>query len=271
VAVTLKTVKELNNFRGDGDYVVSLYLDVDGRKFPRKQAYERELKDLVHQAKKEWLKRRDLSHSQREFLKKDLEAIDQFVRLKFIRKKRKGLAIFSCSARDFWQVYPLPVSLPSCLIIDNIPYTKPLTTVLDEYERYCTVVVDRRKARIFTVYLGEIEEHSGVFEDDVPNKVKAGEWAALRESKISHHIEDHVHRHLKNVAQKTLKFFKENDFHRLIIGGHREIIPKFEKHLPDYLRKRVAGHFLAKPEVSLKDILEESLRLASSSFKPSTR
>lgn len=258
--ITPSEIKNLVDFRSDGAYVVSFYLNIDGQKFPRKQGYEVKLKALLRKGEKDWLASGGtLSKEQKAGLREDFQKIDNFVRFNFTRQGAKGIAIFSCTHRGLWQVYPLPVAMPSNLIISKEPYAKTLLAVLDEYRRFCTVVVDRRKARIFTVYLGQIEEHFGVFEDDVPAKVKEGEWAGLRQTKIAHHIEDHVLRHLKRVAQKTLVFFKEHHFDRLILAGHKETIPKLKEVLHPYLLERVAGQLWIEPEAPLKEVLEKSL------------
>lgn len=66
------------------------------------------------------------------------------------------LVIFA--AADFFQEYRLPVALPSRLYVDPDPYIRPLTVLLDEFNRYCVVLVDRKRARAFDMYLGEMEE-----------------------------------------------------------------------------------------------------------------
>ena len=251
----------LLKFESNGHYVFSLYLNIDGKSLPRWQNVEQEWNALLHQAKKEIPLLPDLSRDIKKSLDQDLKEITQFVNYKFERSGSRSLVVFSCSAQKFWQTYPLPVALRSHYVLEKKPHIRPLLLILDEYERYATVVVDRRKARIFTVYLGRIEEHSGVFEDEVPAKVKAGEWANLRESKISHHIEDHVLRHLKRVAEKILEFFKERDFGRLIVAGHEELASKFEALLHPYLQERIAGRFYVEPDVALDEILRQSLAI----------
>jgi peptide chain release factor subunit 1 len=252
-------VEKLLEFHSKDYYVLSLYLNVNGRYLPRKKHIEQEWDFLLHQAKKEIPLLPDLSKQAKTSLDSDLEEITHFVNYEFERDGFRTLVVFSCSGEKFWETYPLPVALRSHYVLEKKPYVRPLLLVLDEHQRYATAVVDRRKARIFTVFLGQIEEHTGVFEDDVPAKVKAGEWANLRETKISHHIEDHVHRHLKHVAEKTLEFFKEREFDRLIVAGHEEIAPKFEALLHPYLQERMAGRFYVEPDVSLDEILKQSL------------
>jgi len=254
-------LKQLVGFTPNGALVVSLYLNVDGAKHPRLQDYEKELRGLLHQAEREWSSGdKAVDKAGKQALKQDLDKIGAFITGSWRRHGTKGLAVFSCASAGFWHVFELPVGIPSALIVGNEPYAKTLTAVLDEYKRYCVVSVDRRKARYFTVYLGEIEEHHGVFVDEwVPDQVKEGEWAGLRQSRIARHIEDHVLRHLKDVAGLTFNFFLEHSFDRLILSGHKELIPKFRAILHPYLQERVAGEFQAGPDAPLADILKESL------------
>ncbi|MDP1809144.1 MAG: hypothetical protein Q8L35_06365 [Actinomycetota bacterium] len=261
--MTEAELKRMVGFTPDGTFVVSLYLNVDGAKHPRLQDYEKELRGLLHQAEREWIHGdKGVDKAKRRSLKQDLDKIGAFVTGNWRRDGQKGLAVFSCAAAGFWHVFELPVGVPSALIVGDEPYAKTLTAVLDEYKRYCVVSVDRRKARYFTVYLGEIEEHHGVFVDErVPDQVKEGEWASLRQSRIARHIEDHVLHHLKDVAGLTFNFFLEHSFDRLILAGRSELIPKFRAVLHPYLQMRVAGEFQAGPDAPLPEILKESLRV----------
>lgn len=259
-AIDIDAIRELTNFKSAGAYVVSFYLNVNGAKFPRKQELEVDLKALIRRAEKDWFSGAGLSHDRKQFLENDLEKISQFVRYDFSRGQTRGLAIFTSQERGFWQVYSLPVPVPSKVVVDREPYTKVLTAILDQYQRFCTVIISRRRARIFSVYLGEIEEHTQVFEDDVPAKVNAGDWASLRQTKIANHIEDHVQRHVKNIAAKTLAFFRMHDFDRLIIGGHKEVITQFIEAIHPELRERIVGQFTAGPDLPLKTVLGQSLK-----------
>lgn len=261
--MTAAELKSLVGFIPQGALVVSLYLNVDGAKHPRLQDYEKELRGLLRQAEREWINgEKQVDKAKKQALKQDLDKIGAFVTGNWRRHGQKGLAIFSCAASGLWHVFELPVGVPFALIVGDEPYAKPLTAVLDEYRRYCVVSVDRKKARYFTVYLGEIEEHHGVFVDEsVPDQVKQGDWASLRQSRIARHIEDHVLHHLRDVADMTFSFFRAHSFDRLILAGQDELITKFRTLLHPYLQERVAGEFQAGPDEPLPRILKESLKV----------
>ena len=253
-------MKQIAGFESHGKLVVSLYLNVDGSRYPRIQDYEKELHGLMRKAEHDWLRNGEILKLKKQALKKNLEKIDSYVTGEWRRKGIKGLVIFSCLEVDFWQVYELPVGLRSSLIIGDEPHAKELVALLNEFKRFCVVSVSRKKARFFTVGLNEIEEHQGVMVDEwVPDQVKEGEWASLRQSRIARHIEDHVLHHLKDIARLTYNFFVEHKIDRLILAGHKELIPRFRAVLHPYLQERVAGEFNAEPDTPLSEILKRSL------------
>jgi peptide subunit release factor 1 (eRF1) len=203
----------------------------------------------------------DLDSETRESLEQDFKHILNYVTLDFDGKGTRCLVIFSSSKQNFWQVYRLPQPVKSRLIVSNEPYVRPLTTLLDEYKRYCTVVVSRDKARIFEVYLGEITEHTDIF-SEVPGKVRIAGWYGLEERRIERHIDDQIHRHLKQVADATLNFFKEKKFDWLIIGGKKETLTAFERHLHSYLQERIVGRIDLEPDASLHEALARTQEIA---------
>jgi peptide subunit release factor 1 (eRF1) len=131
---------------------------------------------------------------------------------------------------------------------------------LDQYKRYCTVLVDRERARVFAVCLGEIEDHSQIF-DEVPGKVKASGWGGYEERRIERHIEDHVHRHLKRVADVTYEFLQNRKFDRLIVGGHGELISELERLLHNYLRERIVARINVESSISLDEALKRTMQI----------
>ena len=254
-------LKEVAGFEPNGSLVVSLYLNVDGAKRPRLQDYEKELHSLINRARHEWFTGDGgVDKEKKRALTKDLDRVQEFITGEWRRQGVKGLVVFSCADGGFWHVFELPVGVPSALIVGAEPYAKTLTALLDEYKRYCVVGVDRKRVRFFTVFLGEIEEHHGVFVDDmVPDQVKEGEWAGLRQSRIARHIEDHVMHHLKDSAGLAFNFFLQHGFDRLILAGHKELFSKFKATLHPYLQERLVGEFSIDPDAPLTEILKKSL------------
>jgi len=93
-----------------------------------------------------------------------------------------------------------------------------------------------------------------------------GAWAGWGEPKIQRHIQDHVHRHLKGVAERTFHAFKRLRFDRLIVGTPEgregKIYPLLERHLHNYLRARLAGVFPGEPDMSEHALKRRALEVA---------
>ncbi|MGY4707172.1 baeRF10 domain-containing protein [Candidatus Bipolaricaulota sp. J31] len=263
----------LRDLTGKGGPVVSLYLNVTP---PR--PFKSELRSLIHD-KWEKLQAAGLDKD----LLRRIEAIFASLRayvdeLRPLERTRL-LAIFAAE-EDFFQEYRLPVALPSRLYVDPDPYIRPLTVLLDEFNRYCVVLVDRKRARAFDMYLGEMEEDVGALVSETPSWISEGEgraargtaagtgpWAGWRESKIQRHIADHVHRHFKEVAGLLFDHFKRRGFDRLIVGGPEgaegKVVPEFLDHLHSYLRERLAGVFAGEMDLPVNEIKKRALEVAA--------
>lgn len=255
-------LRELAGFFPEESLVVSLYLDVDGARHPRVQDYQKTLRNMINQAKKDWVNGGEEDKAKKKHLQKDLEAVEDYITGQWRRNGTKGLAVFSCAKEGFWQVYDLPTSVPSALIVGREPYTRTLMSLLSKYERYCVVAADRKKSRILTVYLGAVEEGRGVdVDEDVPDQVSEGEWAGLRQSRIARHIDDHVSRHLKEVANEAYHFFLEHDCDKLIVCGHEDVLPKLKQILHPYLSERLAGEFYIDPAAPAAEVLDRVIEI----------
>jgi len=248
----------LMHFQPGDVLVTSVYLNVDGRRFTRKE-YEILLKDLLRGVTAQ-LDTQPLTNEQKRSAQEDIRKIQDYVSVEYDGKGAKSLALFSSSGRKFWQVYRLPLPVKSRAVVEPVPSVRPLSVLLDEYKRYCTVVVGREKARIFEVFLGEIQEHSDIF-NEVPSRVREGGFRGYAERRIERHIEDHVHQHLKHVADLTLDIFKRRHFDRLILGARPELLPLFESHLHTYLRERLAARLHLDPSLSVHEALRKTLEV----------
>ena len=66
----------------------------------------------------------------------------------------RGVAIFSCAPRDLWEAYRLPEVDRDELTFGPVPHVAPLLDIVDDYERYAVALVDKERARLFTVVHG---------------------------------------------------------------------------------------------------------------------
>lgn len=235
----------LVHFEAGSHYVISFYLGV-GVYRARKRAFEIEAKDIIREA----INQADPPDEEMENVRENARSVLNFIKMDF-KGKARGLAIFSCREAGLWQVYRLPVEVPEVCIVSHAPHVSPMLKLVDESRKYCVVVADKEKARIFTMYLGKITEGADLF-DVVPGMHKQGGWAQAR---FQRHINDHVNRHLKNVADAIFQYYKAEGFGHLIIGGPPEVRKRLARILHSYLQKVVAGSIAVDVMAGTDEIL----------------
>lgn len=242
-------LKEIASIGGKDNYFVSLYLNVDPM-FNQKGDYILHLKNMM----KNTIETLDKSIYKK--IKEDLEKVDNYV-LANKRIFKKGLALLSSSEISFWKEYNLGVPVRNEIIVNKTPYTKPLMDILDNYQRYGVLLVDKESARIFVVHLGEVVEYGEVRTPGIPGKQKKGGWFALSQNRYERHINFHVNLHLKDVIEKLGSFLSGEYIGRLIIGGSDEAVSMVRGMLHKTILDRVIGDvkvemFARKDEVLKK-------------------
>lgn len=230
-------LKNIAGLKGNGSYFVSLYLNVSPVTNPRGEyaiLFKNMVKEVMGSLSRDVMRR----------VKYDLSRIDACI-LSDKRDFKKGLSILSSSENSFWQEYHLSVPFKNELIVDKTPYIKPLLDIIDNYERYAVLLVDKESARIFVVHLGEITEYGEVHTPDIPGRHKKGGWFALSQNHYERHINYHIGLHLKDVVKKLESFLKGEYIGKLIMGGSPEAVLKTKELLQKTVIEKVIGSFQA--------------------------
>ncbi|MBI1854151.1 MAG: hypothetical protein HYR85_27750 [Planctomycetes bacterium] len=236
--ITRAQIDELADHKPGAYPVTSVYLDTDSRRHTGGE-YSKVLESLLI-AKKVEVEQSEYSKDQQRWILQDFAKIQEFVTSKSRNETRRGLAVFSSAAAGLWQALPLPRAIPTQVIVDDVPYARPLLVLFDEFERFCAVVVDRRRGRIFDIFMGEIQE-IGDIEDDVPKKTRGTGHLLKAETAVTRHIGEQWRAHYKNVADYALSAFRRQPFDRLVVGGPASDLSDFEKTLHSSLQQKIAG------------------------------
>ncbi len=237
-------VVQLEKFNGGDSLVVSLFLNVSPQERKR-STYLSKFKNLV----------KSQPEDKMSLVKEDIEKIEKFLQSER-ESFKKSIVLYSCTKKDLWQRYDLNMELNDLMVIDKTPYTSPLVDLLDNYQKYGVLLVDKRTARVFLVFLGDIEEYGIIHHEDVPGKHKKGGWFALAEKRYERHIEHHVKMHLKDVIDKLDDFLKIKEIKKLIVTGPDEAIHELMKMLPENIKGKIVGRAFMEKYASTEDILE---------------
>lgn len=255
---TRDQIESLSKFKSERFLTTSFYLDTDKSRLTKKEI-SLAFKNFLRNSKSR-LESRDLSKERKESLYKDLDKISKFCSQNLSSYNYGGLAIFSCSHQGFWQIFNLPHSPRNRIVFDKDPFVRLLSSILDEYHRLIILTFDRREAKWFDLFMGDIsliESMAG----DVPSKVREGGWEGYESKRIERHIQKLLYEYFKKVAQKTFQLFKKNHFDWLFLGCKDEYFAAFEPLLHPYLKKRLRGRLKANPSHSPDKILQEAMAL----------
>jgi peptide chain release factor subunit 1 len=215
--------------------------------------YNIQLKNLLRSADQRY------QHEAGEELPGEFEELFEDIRV-YIRdnatKYGRGIALFATPGKGILASYSMPDTIESTAIVDERANIAPLIRLIEDYAPYCTCIISRNQARILIGKLDEIEEHSHLEDDEVPGQHDQGGWS---QSRYERHIEDHVHRHFKRVAQQLFEMLENNEYEHLIIGGPEEVVSGFEEELHQYVSDRVIGHVRILMEANVNDVRQQSM------------
>lgn len=252
-------LEKILNFVPTGKPVVSVYLLVDRSRITKRD-YQTKLSSMIASSKEKLEADTNIDKSQKKEVSEIFEKVKAFVNDKFRTDSTRTLAIFS-SGDDLWEEFRIPIIMRSKIIIDPKPYTQNIRSLINNSKKYGVLLIDREKAQIYSVYLGEINECLAAFISDVPSKVNFKSQAVLRERKLYGRLEEKLHHFFKLVNDRTMELFKGKKFDYLILAGRKEIIPNFLNYLHSYLQSRHIGNIDAEPDSNISLISNKAQKV----------
>jgi peptide chain release factor subunit 1 len=242
-------IERLAEFDAKTSRVLSVYLDLDPSTQVRR-AYRIAFEDLVKDTR---LRQDDVALPQ---FSDEVARVQTFLETE--PPRGKGLAVFTCAPQVLWRAEFLAVRAPNHLVFEPKPDVAPLLRIMDEYERYAVALVDKTRARLFSVFMGEIEESDALRDTDAIGRTDQGGWS---QANYQRHHEAHVYSHLKTVAQRLADLDRRRRFERLILAGPEEAATELRRVLPRTLARRVVAVIPADIDAGVRDILDKTLSI----------
>ena len=249
-------IRELAGHRAS-NVVTSCYLDVDGRRHPRHADYETQLDHLVREGRE---RAAGFGPEAARSVAADLDRISAWVRNGFDRSRVRGLAFFACSADGFFEVVESPLPVRNAIAVNHTPHVRPLESILQAYERFAVVLVDRQRTRLFRFELGELSEHTEVF-DAVPRGAALAGHPTQRSrgAAVQRHTDEVAHRHLRHAADVTFTEVQRRPVDHLILGGPHEVVVEFEGLLHPWIRDRVVDRLAISATAGPDEVRQAAL------------
>jgi len=248
MSITREQIRELAEFQDKKSSAVSFYFQPST---PRNKAHKEDtilIKDLAREAM------RTLEGKGKESVRADIERV---VRLSGDLRSNgtHGKAVFACSAHKIWQEYELPAILGTTqLVIDRHFHLKPLARLLGASPLLGVVLVDRHRARIFDLRLGELTERQDLFHP-LSRRGRGDGFAGYEGGHAQRRVEDEARQHFKNVAETLKSLLDKGVFEKWILACQDSQLSLFESQLHPYVTQALIGRFHADLAHATRDEL----------------
>ena len=249
--LTWTTLRDLAGFRSDGGCAISLYLDLDPADSPTPTAVDTRVNSLLSEAEKRVEARHDeLTHDQREGLKRDVARIREFFDNEFSREGARGLAVFASG--DFFRPLPVAGSLADDVQVARGFHLAPLAQLVGRDDGAIVAFIGRERGQVFRLRAGRLEEIVDRT-DDQPGRHDQGGWSQAR---YARHIEKLVAEHLKDVAVELDRAVRRLQTPKVVVVGSEETRSEFLDALPHDVKSVVVGATEAEAHAGPNELLE---------------
>jgi peptide chain release factor subunit 1 len=256
MSISREQIRELAEFRDEESCAVSFYYQPSA---PRNKAHKEDIiliKDLA----------RDAMHRLEAKGKKDCarEDIERIVRSSGELRSNgtHGKAVFACAAQNVWREFEVPPALGSTqLVVDRHFRLKPLARLLGASPLLAIVLIDKHRARIFDLRLGELTEREDLFHP-LTRRGRSDGFGGYDGGHAQRRVEDEVRQHFKNVAGILKELQEKGIFERWILACQDAHRPMFDAQMHPYVSQTLIGHFNADlGHVSADEIRTQAQRI----------
>jgi peptide subunit release factor 1 (eRF1) len=239
MSITREQIRELAEFQDKECCAVSFYFQPSA---PRNKAHKEDMiliKDLAREAL-----RSVQSEGKKDGARADL---DRILRQsgEWRSNKTHGKAVFACAAQDIWREYDVPASLPSTqLFVDRRFHLKPIAHLLGALPLVGVVLVDRHRARIFDLRLGELTEREDLFHP-LARRGRSDGFAGYDGGHAQRRAEDEARQHFKNLGESLKAWLEKGVFEKWILACQDAQLSLLEPQLHSYVSQALIGRFHA--------------------------
>jgi peptide subunit release factor 1 (eRF1) len=237
--ITREQIHELAQFEDPSASALSFYFQPTA---PRNKAHKEEAiltKDLAREALRQVESRGKCDSARAD--------LDRIVRLsqELRGNGARAKAIFACSGQNFWSEYDLPAQVSDTqLVVDRHFHLKPLAQLLGAFPNLGIVLVDRHRARLFNLRLGELTEREGFFHS-LSRRGRGDGFAGYDGGHAQRRVEDEALHHFKFVAEFIKDALEKGMFEKWILGCLETHWPQINVQLHPYVSQKLLDRFTA--------------------------
>lgn len=237
--LNVETIEKLAKIKGEN--LVSLYLNTDKRRFSQ-VSIKTKVKDLLKNIELPEREKSEISQKVLDFLGK-------------ISLNTKSTAIFV--SKSFWYPFVFAQDMDDSITSDTFFNLKPLLFLLSENKSMGVLLLDSERARFFSIFLGELEEHRH-FEDQIVRRSDQGGWSQER---FEHKREEIIKKHLSRALDFLIKMYKIHKFEYLLLKNDPELEHEFIKILPEELKKKLKGEIKVDIRAPSEEVVKKAMEV----------
>jgi peptide chain release factor subunit 1 len=229
--------------------VLTIYLDVDQSQQPNlNRGFEKQLKDMLAGI-------RATIGNDAEMKSFDIASkrVEDFVA--GYHPKARGLGIVADVSDVYFWAQQIAFPIRNQIRWGREVLLGPLAAALDEYERVGIVLLDRANVRLFTIFLGEVEEHihEGFDHRKVRHIKTVGTDHLGSASRVQRKADEEVRLNLRHFAKDIDDMLEQYGMRRIILAGSLEVTNELRSILP----KRLASKVIGTLDLAITSNLEE--------------
>jgi hypothetical protein len=253
--ITREQIQELAQFEDGDGCALSFYFQPAT---PRNKAHKGEAiltKDLAREALRQLENKGKANPKDKcESAHADLDRVVQLSN-EFRSNGTHAKAVFACSSRGFWREYDLPAQLSGTqLLVDRHFHLRPLAQLLGAFPSLGVVLLDRQRARLFDLRLGELTEREGFFHP-LPRRGRSDGFAGYDGGHAERRVADEARQHFKQVAEVLKTALEKRTFDKWIVGCQDAHWRQFESQLHSDVAQKLLGRFSAEVAHTGPDII----------------
>ncbi|MGD9254047.1 MAG: host attachment protein, partial [Holophagae bacterium] len=231
-------------------HTLTLYLDIDQNKQAnRKRGFVVQAEALVKELRSGQKKSDRLETACRQALKL----------VRDMRPKGKAALIVVHPETKLEEVHQTELAFPASIHWRRGAFLRPVVEAMDEHERYAVALTDNKRARIFTVVMGELTEHEDLISDTTARSRSLGADQMRSQKRRDQRRDDEVASHAKRVIDALHDLALRGPYDRLIIGGTPKAAGQLARLLPSRMRGRLVDTVSMRVGGSQKEILNKIL------------
>jgi peptide chain release factor subunit 1 len=251
-SVTWDSLRDLARLRAEKGCAISLYLDLDPSVSPTAGDASSRVNALLDEVdRSDAATRPELTHEQREGLRRDVERLRRFFAQEFSRGGARGYAVFSAGLDNVWHDLPLSESVPSAVRVGRTFYLAPLVPLVGRGEGAIVAFVGRERGDLYRLRAGRLEELEEHFQEQHGRHDQGG-WSQAR---YQRHIEKLVQEHLRDVAERLDRQVRRLRGPRGVVVASEETRAELEEELSNEVRKAIVGWATAEAHADAPALL----------------